>query len=211
MRGRTISIRHTIFPRAGLSASPAFFLTLAAALLVGGAEVAAAVLLAASMHELGHLLALRLLGASVEGLRLGGFGAEIRARTHRLSYFRELLAVLAGPAVNLLAAPLIASYAVRHGWDWGCLFAGAHVVLGVYNLLPIPPLDGARALYLVTAYCFDPYAADRAVAAVGLVCSCVLCAFGAYLAVCWGGMLFLLASFGLFLPQLGLAKQRATV
>ncbi|MBQ9460057.1 MAG: hypothetical protein IJU66_09025 [Oscillospiraceae bacterium] len=207
----TASIRHTIFPRQGLRVSPAFFLSLAAALLVGGWQVAAAILLAAAMHELGHLGALAMLGAPVTGLRLGAFGAEIGAYTQRLSYAGELFAVLAGPAVNLLAAPLLASLAVRRGWAWGCLFAGAHILLGVYNLLPIPPLDGARAIWLLASYCRGPDAADVVCGAAGLFFAFALCLFGGYLALRFGGMLFLFAALGLLLPQLGLAKRRRTV
>jgi len=211
MTGRTTSIRSTIFPERGLHVSPGFFLMLAAALLAGGTRATAAVLLAAAMHEGGHLLLLGLLGAPVEGIRLGAFGAEIRAYTERLSYGKELLATLAGPAANLVSAPLIALLAARCGWAWGYLFAGAHAVLGVYNLLPIPPLDGARALYLAVADCCGPDAGERAGRCAGLACAAVLTGFGAYWALAWGGALFLLAALGLLLPQLGLAKKRVTV
>lgn len=191
--------------------SPGFFALLAAAMLVGGTEVTAAVLLAAAMHECGHLALLWALHAPVENLRLGALGAEIRAHTERLSYGGELLVTIAGPAVNLISAPLIASFAARRAWAWGYLFAGAHVLLGIYNLLPIPPLDGARALYLCTAYCFGPDAGDMVCGVAGLICALALCVLGAYLTLAYGGTLFLLAALGLLFGvfrQLGLAKMR---
>lgn len=174
----------------------------------------AAVLLAAALHECGHLALLLTLRAPVESLRLGAFGAEIRAHTERLSYGGELLVTLAGPAVNLVSAPLIAMCAARCSWAWGYLFAGAHAVLGVYNLLPIPPLDGERALYLLTAYCFGPDAGDAVSGAAGVACALLLCALGAYLTLRCGGALFLLAALGLLFGvfrQLGLAKKRIGV
>ena len=185
---------------------------LAISLTVCPAPAALAVLLAAAIHEGGHLAALRLFRIPVEGLRLGARGAVIHARgASRLSYGRELCVTLAGPAVNLLCAPLFAVCSARYGWDWGLMFAGAHAVLGVYNLLPIPPLDGARALYLLVACRFGPTAGERAGRCVALAYSLALAVFGAYLTWRCGAVLFLLAALGLLLPQLGLAKPRQTV
>ena len=144
--GRTVSIRRRIFER-GISVGGGFWLLLSAALLISPAPVTLAVLLAAALHEGGHLAALAAFGVPVEGVRLGAMGAVIHARgAARLSYGRELCVTLAGPAVNLVCAPLLAALSVRLGWDWGLLFAGAHAVLGAYNLLPVAPLDGARSL-----------------------------------------------------------------
>ena len=151
----------------------------------------------------------------VEGLRLGPFGAVICAPgASRLSYGRELAVTLAGPAVNLLAAPLLAAFA-RGGDDprW-YLFAGAHAALGLYNLLPILPLDGGRALYLAAAYCLGPAAGERIAAAVSLLGAAALSVLGARFMAAQGGALFLLAALGLLfgvLQQFGLAKDRLSV
>jgi stage IV sporulation protein FB len=182
------------------------------ALTVCPVSAALAVLLAAALHEGGHLAALAAFRVPVEGVRLGWSGAVIRARgACRLSYGRELAVSLAGPAVNLLSAPPLAALSVRLGWDWGLLLAGAHTVLGVYNLLPIPPLDGSRTLYLLVACRFGPAAGERVRAAAGLTAALALTALGAYLTLRHGAALFLLGALGLLLPQLGLDKRRRTV
>ena len=93
-----------------------------------------------------------------------------------------------------------------YGWKWGLLLAGCHAVLGVYNLLPIPPLDGARALYLVTAFLFTPETGARVTRCAGLFFATALSALGAYLALSHGATLFLLAALGLLVPQLFLRK-----
>ena len=213
--GRSISIRSTIFPERGLHVSAGFWLLLAAAAIAAPLPLTAAVLLAAALHECGHLLALRAFRVPVEGVRLGAFGAVIHARgTCRLSYGRELAVTLAGPLANLLLAPPLAALSARLAWEWGFLLAGANVLLGVYNLLPVPPLDGGRALYLMIAYCFGPAAGETAEAAAGFVCAAALTLLGGYLTAVYGGALFLLAALGLLFGMarpFGLAKIPARV
>ncbi len=188
-----------VFPERGLHVTAGFFLLLAAAFALSPPPLTAAVLLAAALHESGHLLALYAFRVPVEGVRLCASGAVIFARgARRLSYGRELLVTLAGPAANLLAAPFISLFAARLDWGWGYLLAGANALLGVYNLLPIPPLDGGRTLYLLAAWRFGPDAGETASAAVGLTAALALTAFGAYLLFFrHGGALFLCAALGL--------------
>lgn len=164
------------------------------------------------MHECGHLAALTLFHVPVDGLRLGGLGAVIYARgAQRLSYGQELAVTLAGPAVNLLSAPLLSALSARYAWAWGCLFAGAHVLLGVYNLLPILPLDGGRALWLLIAWRWGPDAGDTVTRLASLSAAAMLALLGAYLTLTFGGTLFLLAALGLLLPQLRVAKNAWSV
>lgn len=173
------------------------------ALIAGAGEVLPLVILSALCHELGHLTALRLVGAKVEQIRLTAFGAEIRADTRYLSYGREIFCTLAGPAVNLILAVVLA----RAAGDY--LLAGANLFLGVFNLLPLPSLDGGRALYLAVSWFTDPLLADRVSRCVGLICGGALAAGALILVVLHGtGAFLLLGALGAFLPQLPLAKRR---
>lgn len=196
--------------------SVSFWAILAVAAIISPLSVIVSVLLAAAVHECGHLLFLRLLHVPIEGLRLSALGAEIFARgTQRLSYGGELLVTLAGPAVNLLTAVIFAQISLHTQWLGGYLFAGANVVLGAYNLLPILPLDGGRILYLVIAFFFGPMVGDAVAAVVGTACALSLLVLGIYLSVVSGsGMFFLLAAISLLcgtLPQLALAKNAVKV
>lgn len=192
-----------------------FWALLGAAVLVSPVETVLAVLLAAACHELGHLLLLRLFGVRTELLSLSALGAELRAPgLDTLSYGRELAVTLAGPAVNLLCALLLG--AAARGLDAPALYlhAGAHVLLGAFNLLPCAPLDGARALYLAAAYFGGPAAGDTVAASVGLGCSLVVLALALRLTLGGGGWLFLFAALGLVcrsIVQIGLAKPRVSV
>lgn len=167
------------------------------ALLAGAGGVLPLVGLAALCHELGHLLALRLAGAEVERLRLTAFGAEILADTRFLPYPREILCTLAGPAVNLALALLLS----RVAGDY--TLAGANLLLGGFNLLPIPSLDGGRALYLLVSWLADPGAADQVCRRVGLGCALALTAAALVLTLRHqAGLFLLLAALGTLLPQL---------
>lgn len=169
-----------------LEVAPGFWLLLLSALVVGAGEVLPLVALAAVCHELGHLAALRLAGAGVERLRLTARGAELWADTRRLSYGRELLCTLAGPGVNLALALLLA----RLSGDY--LLAGANLLQGAYNLLPLPELDGGRALYLAVSLLADPILADRVCRRVGLLCALAVTGVALALVLTQGTGLFLL-------------------
>lgn len=175
----------------------------ALALAAGAGTVLPLVLLSALCHELGHLAALWLAGTRVEQIRLTAFGAEIHADTRYLPYGREILCTLAGPAVNLILAVVLA----RVAGDY--LLAGANLFLGAFNLLPLPALDGGRALHLLVSWAADPLLADRVCRWVGLVCGAALTAGAlALVLIHRTGLFLLLGALGALLPQLPLAKQR---
>lgn len=177
-----------------------FAALIALALLGGAGPALPAVLLAALCHELGHLLALRLAGARVECLRLTAFGAEIRADTRRLSYPREIACTLAGPAVNLVLALFLARMA---GWY---VPAGSSLLLGCFNLLPVPALDGGRALHLLVSWLWEPITADRVCRRVGLCCAALLTAAALALTVRYhAGLFLLMGAAGTLVPQLSLS------
>lgn len=156
--------------------------------LANGWEPLLTVLCAAAVHELGHWIALRRLGAAVTGFRLSALGAVLETDSRFLSYGGELAAVLAGPAANLLAA--LALTALGTG-RWSAA-VGANLLLCVFNLLPILPLDGGRALYLLVSWLAGPAAGEGAVRALGAVTAAALAAGLGYVMGRTGGSLWLL-------------------
>lgn len=96
---------------------------------------------AAFLHELGHCLTSIWLGGRFGALELSAVGAQLRMDySVPLSYGREIAITLAGPLVNLLLG-VSAAYLKLY------LLAGVSLGLGLFNLLPIEPLDGGRALF----------------------------------------------------------------
>lgn len=142
------------------------FLLLAAAVWLAEPELLLPTFLAAAVHELGHVAALRAVGGRAEGFTLAFLGAQLRL-TGELSYAAELPVALAGPVCSLALA-LAAGRAGRF------LLAGISLALGLFNLLPIRPLDGGRAVACLGGMFLSPQGAERlerglAAAALGAV------------------------------------------
>ena len=174
----------TVCVRPSALLTPALFL-----LLTDTPILLAALLPAALLHELAHYAVLHLCGVRTARFILTGLGVSLYVpELHRLSYGAERLSAPAGPLMNLLLWVLLS----LTGREELTLFAGAQMVLGVLNLLPVRPMDGGRILWLATAYLTEPYTADRVAAAVGLAASSALLALCLWLVLTTGSGLFLL-------------------
>lgn len=137
-------------------------------------------LVACALHELGHVAAVSLLGGGIKEFHLTAVGAElVLDGTRPLPYGREALAALAGPGTSLLTAVLAAA------GKW-FLLAGLSLGQGLFNLLPILPLDGGRALYLMLSSGLGEDQAEKALGVASAVLSGLLL----------GGGLILLRIFG---------------
>lgn len=172
-----------------MGASGGFLLLLAWFALESGPKPLLLILFAASIHELGHLAALRLWGAPVRGLRVGLLGAVMETERSALSYGQELSALLAGPLSNLLCAAALIVFARGHPAFYAA--AGAHLILGAFNLLPIRPLDGGQALELLVSWRFGPAAGERAARLAGISSAALGCAALAWVMWASGGNLWL--------------------
>ena len=170
-----------------------------------------ALIFAALCHELGHYFVLKKLGGWVESIHISLFGAEMCVgNRQKLSYGGEMLAVAAGPLVNILLALLLA--AIGKWGELAYLFSGAQLILGLFNLLPVQPLDGGTLVWLMAAWLADPFVADRICSRIGLVFAVLLLICGGWLLYYGNGSPFLLiGAAGLIwgrVAQKGLVKKR---
>ena len=131
-------------------------------------------LLAAAVHECGHLFVFRLSGGTVHALRLTACGAVLRCSLPPSPFSRAAIC-LAGPAASFaltaLANPL-GAYRL----------AGASALLGLFNLLPLPPLDGGMALRHLTDGRFP-----RVLTGISVVSALALLSGGVFLWSSGGG------------------------
>ncbi len=124
--------------RPRLQVQPSFFIGLCLICFLGPVRLLIYVLLAALCHEVSHLAVLRLWRVPVYQFRLGFQGAVLSAGA--APALAEALSVAAGPLTNGL---LVWAFARR-----APVFALVNLILCLYNLLPLYPLDGGRLLHL---------------------------------------------------------------
>lgn len=116
-----------------------FWLLPAVLLFIRAGDTLPAFVTAAVVHECGHWATIRLNGGVIRQFNLSIAGGQMHYRLRRLSPYAELSIALGGPLAGLLFT-LIARMCGQE------LFAGASLILSIFNLLPICPLDGGRAL-----------------------------------------------------------------
>lgn len=172
-----------------LEITPGFLLLMAGLLYLDeGAGLLPWAMLACALHELGHLAAALAFGGRSPRLRLSAVGAELRLDYPRpLSYGRENLVLLAGPAVNLLLAVPAFALGLR-------ILAVSSVWIGAFNLLPIPPMDGGRLAENLLGGCLGLPWTPTALAVISAVLAGLLAGMGAVAAVVYGNVTLVLTA-----------------
>ena len=124
---------------------PLFFALVLVLILTGQALNLVWALIALVLHESGHAAMARLRGFTVKSLVIMPYGAMM-SLDERFDRASAALIGISGPAVNAIAALVLlgvwwlfpAAYPVTQP------FLYANLSLGLFNLLPAYPLDGAR-------------------------------------------------------------------
>lgn len=112
-----------------------FYLFFACALLLVPLKLVVGWGIAVALHELSHYAVLRLFNVKIESISLSARG--IVMKTGYIENHQELICALAGPASGFLLLIL---------QRWLPCTAICGFVLACFNLIPIIPLDGGRAL-----------------------------------------------------------------
>ena len=119
-------------------------------------EIYSILMIFAFIHELAHLFAGIVMGYKVETIEVTPFGFCLSFKTkvedynkkieqgNKVSYKRIIIA-LAGPVVNILIS-YICLYLKFNSYILQERIIYSNLLLGIFNLLPIYPLDGGRIL-----------------------------------------------------------------
>ena len=141
---------------------PSAFLMAAALVLLLPLDWLCAVLLASAVHEIGHLAAIYAFGGHADSVTIGLRGAEIH--TVFPDKRKELFCAAAGPAASFLLIFL---------YRFSPKLAVCAAVQGMFNLIPVYPMDGGRMLRCFLQW-LCPRQADRICRIVeGLIVSAV--------------------------------------
>jgi len=121
------------------------FVAMLTVLLLGDKTGIAQVgILAAMLHEAGHLTVMHSFGVEPSQIKFTPFGIDIiKSCCVNRSYKRDVLISLAGAGANIAAA-LVFYFFSRSAVH---PFIIANLVIATFNLLPIEPLDGGQAFY----------------------------------------------------------------
>ncbi len=106
-------------------------------------------LLASFAHECGHVLIYCLFARRLPNIRVSATGFCMKTQEGCFSQHKLCLLALAGPCANFLLAGLCLWRLEYRFTLNGAAFLSANILLGLFNLLPIPPLDGAVVLQFV--------------------------------------------------------------
>ena len=177
-------------------------LTLAAAFIyyVVSIETAIAIALPVAVHELAHIIALRFSGLKVNSVRV-----ELTGLCIDYCGFAEPLAhaaaAFAGPAWGFIYAYAASLIARETGCAWMELSAGISLLLSIFNLLPVLPLDGGRILLGLMTMLLGAQAGERVTYRISFAITAVLLAAGTALALNRGSKAPAAAAIWLMLAQ----------
>lgn len=137
-----------LLPKAKLlTTSGTALVSVAAYSLFWGWEFAAGFVVLLFLHEMGHVIALRREGIKASAPMFIPFlGAAIFSKSLGDNALAEARVGLAGPILGSLAAAGVAVVGALTGSSFLLALAYVGFLINLFNLLPVVPLDGGRAM-----------------------------------------------------------------
>lgn len=149
-----------------------------------------AFLLAATVHEVGHLTAAHLFGANPQ-ISFGIMGLKIKYSDIALGTAKSCIVCAAGSAVGMISS-LTVIFCPLSEYDIWMYFALVSATLSGVNMLPIKTLDGGTLLELVSEKFLLPHIAQEVTSAISLIFSAVFLVLAVYIYFSHGAALSLL-------------------
>lgn len=132
------------------------------------------------LHELGHALAARRYGIQTKSIIMLPIGGVATLEKMPEKPFQELVVALAGPAVNVVIAFILAGVLIVSGKSILPTTAGyihlsnflpslliVNLFLAIFNLLPAFPMDGGRVLRATLSFKFSRVKATQIAVRIG--------------------------------------------
>ena len=112
--------------------------------------------LAAALHECGHIFAAKLKKINLSSLSLDILGARLNTETGLCSYSDEIILCIFGPLMNFIVSAVSFSvFFLFFENEYIMFFGVSSMALGILNLLPIKSFDGGRILFCIISKFFN--------------------------------------------------------
>lgn len=133
-----------------------------------GFEYALLIILAAAIHEGGHLLAAKIMKVRLVKGEKHFLHLSYKFDFSSCSYFAEIAVSLAGAGFNVAAAFLTLAFLKRPVYP-ALFFIFSNLSLALFNLMPVSALDGAGALRALLSIIIGDVKAEKITGAVSMV------------------------------------------
>ncbi len=146
-----------------------------------------------ALHEYGHAMAARWYGIRTRDITLYPFGGIASLERIPARPGPEIVIALAGPAVNVAIAAVLALFTVAIGGSLSDRLSAANgfetfvlslfysnIALVVFNMIPAFPMDGGRVFRAALSYGMDRVSATTAAVVVGSIMAALMGLVGFY-------------------------------
>ena len=140
------------------------------------------------LHECGHIYMLRRYGVCIRKMTIGLTGFCIVCNMDYLARYSKFFCAAAGPFWGLCGAFVSSVLGNLLNQEFFLLFSGVGVILSLFNIIPVNPLDGGRMLMAAVPAVAYP---------VSVICGIGILIFGIYVMYCGYGTM--LACLGIYL------------
>jgi stage IV sporulation protein FB len=154
------------------------------------------------IHELGHVSMAKGFGWRVREVQLLPFGGvAVVEESGNIPAYEEIWVALAGPIQNGWMSIFACIMMQLSGTDlvWWEYFLQANLMIGLFNLLPILPLDGGKVFVSLLSYQLSYYKTLQICAWFSMIISSGVVIYALISAITQGGIHLNLLMIGLFL------------
>ncbi len=161
-----------------LSLHPLFLLFSFFLVYLGDVKLFAVYFVVLILHEMAHFIVAKILGYKLNKIIFMPYGAGISGDNNIFKPSNEILIALAGPLFNFVSAIIVVAlwwiFPTSYGLTY--MLVEVNLVIGIFNLLPIYPLDGGRVLVALLTQNKSKIFAYKIMKIIGLV-------FGVFFAI----------------------------
>ncbi|REK75931.1 M50 family metallopeptidase [Paenibacillus paeoniae] len=142
------------------SIHPLFIIVMLASAVTGYFAELLTLFILVLVHELGHVVVAKGFGWTIREVKLLPFGgvAEVD-EAGGITAKEDAIVAIAGPLQNVWMGALAWGLGVAGIWDeaWAQYVGQANLMIALFNLLPIYPLDGGKLLQALLSYMMNYY------------------------------------------------------